>query len=566
VRETETSEDLQPFDSGPEGALAQGEGGLAGGARPLYSRFVLAFAFVLLLGAAPAVACHDGPPVVPAAELEKAPPSVEQARAGTVHDVVTTKSKKAQKLHDRGLALFHSYDWIRAARAFREAARLDPDLAMARLGLSMVENALDDPAAARAAWKDASSRAKKASKRERARIEAWGLALDGLDATEGADRFATYRAALDAALKKWPDDAELLLMRGNAAAPLPPGMSPYQSAASVEFFERVLAKNASHPAAHHYLVHALENDGKFPEAERHAAAFAKLASGAPHAIHMHGHGLMRIGKMSEAIARFEEADRTGAAIRAAEGIADAHDWHHSHNLSLLTSAYRHEGRMKDAEAVLRRLAAIPALGDDAEIDRKDLASFLLGRGRHADAIDAANELGKSRLAEVRAMGHAIAGEALLALGRTVEAKARLADAQREHAAIAGDLAYTRAWIASLYVDELALGVLLSAGRFEDARETADRLVESHRAMRGPDGWAQALFRLERLAALARETGDWTLAESVALAIREHDPSYAGGHLARAAVARHAGHADEALRAEVLARKAWPKADPGLLSP
>ena len=532
--------------------------------RRLSTLILLLALLVLLLAQSPA--CHDGPPVVPAAELAKAPPSAEQARAGLVHDAVTTKSKKAQKLHDRGLALFHSYDWIRAARAFQEASRQDPDLAMARLGLSMVENALDDPAAARAAWKEASARGKNATKRERARIDAWGKALDAFDATEGADRFAAYRTALDAALKKWPDDAELLLMRGNAASALPPGISPYQSAASLEWFERVLAKNPDHPAAHHYLVHALENEGKFAEAERHAKAFAKLGDGAPHAIHMHGHGLMRIGKMTEAIARFEEADRTGAAIRAAEGIEDAHDWHHSHNLSLLTSAYRHEGRMKDAEAVLRRLAAIPALGDDAEIDRKDLASFLLGRGQFADALAAADELGKSRLPEVRAIGHAIAGESLLALGRAPEAKARLAEAQREHAAIAGDLAYTRAWVASLYVDELALGVLLAAGRTDDARETAERLVANHRAMRGPDGWAQALFRLERLATLARENGDWTIAESVASAMAEHDTTYAGSHLARAAVARHAGHADEALRAEALARKAWPKADPGLLSP
>lgn len=512
---------------------------------------------------APAPACHEGGPHVPAAELVEPAPSAKQARAGTVHDPVTTKSKTAQVAYDRGLALFHAYDWIRSARSFNEAAKADPDLAAAWLGLSLAQNALDDPEAARTAWKEAVSRAPKAKARERARIEAWGLALDAFAATEGEDRFVAYRAALDAALAKWPDDAELLLMRGNASSPLPPGIGPYQSAASIPYFERVLAKNPAHPGAHHYMVHALENDGKFAQAQGHGETLAKLAPGAPHMVHMHGHGLMRVGRVADAIARFEESDRLGAAIRAAESVTEAHDWHHSHNLSFLASAYRHEGRMKDAEAVIRRLIAIPALGDDAELDRKDLASYLLSRGRNDEALAAADVLTKNRLPEVRAIGHALAGEALLALGRASDAKRRHAEAVREQSAIGGELGATRAWIASLYVDELTACLLLVEGHSEDAREIAGRLLASYQAMRGPDGWVQATFRLERLATVSRGMGDWTLSAAAAEAMLAHDSGYAGSHLARAAVARHEGRAEEALKEEALARKSWPKADPGL---
>lgn len=512
---------------------------------------------------APAPACHEGGPHVPPAELVEPAPSAKQARAGTVHDPATTQSKKAQAAYDRGLALFHAYDWIRSARSFHESAKEDPDLAVAWLGLSFAQNALDEPEAARAAWKEAMTRAPKAKARERARIEAWGKALDAFAAMEGEDRFAAYRDALDAALAKWPDDAELLIMRGNASSPLPAGIGPYQSAASIPYFERVLAKNPDHPGAHHYMVHALENDGKFAKAQVHGATVAKLAPGAPHMIHMHGHGLMRVGRVADAIARFEESDRVGAAIRAEESVTEAHDWHHSHNLSFLASAYRHEGRLKDAEAVIRRLMAIPALGDDAELDRKDLASFLLSRGRNEDALAAADVLTKNRLPGVRAIGHALAGEALLASGNVPEAKARHSEAAREQASIGGELGATRAWFASLFVDELAAFLLLADGRSDEAREIAGRLVENHRAMRGPDGWVQALFRLERIATVSRSSGDWELAAAVAEAMIEHDAGYAGSHLARAAVARHHGRTEEALKEEALARKSWPKADPGL---
>jgi tetratricopeptide (TPR) repeat protein len=326
-------------------------------------------------------------------------------------------------------------------------------------------------------------------------------------------------------------------------------------------------KTPNHPAAHHYLVHALEIDGRFAEAQKHGAVLAKLAPGAPHAIHMSGHGLMRTGRITEAIAKFEEADRAGAAIRAAESIEDAHDWHHSHNLSLLASAYRHEGRMKEAEAVIRRLAEIPALGDDAELDRKDLASFLLSRGRHEEALVAADALVKNRLPEVRAIGHALAGEALLATGKLEDASRRLADAQREQSAIGGELGATRDWMAGLYVQELDLFLSIVDGRQQSMEAPthgmAAGLIRNHRAMRGPDGWVQALFRLERLATASRGLGDWTLSEMATEAMLEHDPGYAGSHLAQAAIARHQGKNDVARKEEALARKLWPKADTGL---
>lgn len=493
--------------------------------------------------------------------LEEAPPAASQARAGTIRDPVTTSSKEARSLYERGVALLHAYDWIRAARAFHAAIRLDGDLALARLGLSMAHDGMDDAAGARAAWEAARARSGKVSARERARIDVWGLRLDALADTVSEDRFAAYRAALDAALAKWPDDVELLVMRGNAAAPLPPGIGPYQGAAGEAWFRRALALAPGHPGAYHYLAHAAENEGRFEDAAEAAATFAKLAPRAPHALHMHGHALLRSGRMAEAIARFEEADRIGAEIRKAEGIADSDDWHHSHNLSLLSSVYRYEGRMKEAEAALRRMASIAPAGNDGELDRKDLPSFLLAQGRHEEALAAADGLSRSAFAPARAIGHALAGEALLGLGRANEASARYAAAQRDRDAIEGELARTWSFFASLYVDELGGMLLLARGQEGFARPLLEGAVRNHRLMLGPDGWVQALFRLERIAAAAREAGAWELARAVTREMAAHAPAYAGTFRAQAALAIHDGRGEDAARLEKKAADAWAHAGP-----
>jgi hypothetical protein len=82
-----------------------------------------------------------------------------------------------------------------------------------------------------------------------------------------------------------------------------------------------------------------------------------------------------------------------------------------------------------------------------------------------------------------------------------------------------------------------------------------------RAIPGPDAWIQSLFRLEGIARVAREAGDWDLADYTAQQMVEHDTSYAGSHAAMAAVARHAGDVARAEREMEAARRGWADADP-----
>src|SRR4029450_11677037 len=63
---------------------------------------------------------------------------------------VTTKSAAAQRFMNQGLNLSYGFNHLEAGRAYAEAARLDPSLAMAWWGQALVLgpniNALMDPA------------------------------------------------------------------------------------------------------------------------------------------------------------------------------------------------------------------------------------------------------------------------------------------------------------------------------------------------------------------------------------------------------------------------------------
>ena len=56
---------------------------------------------------------------------------------GTLHVPVTTPVPRAQRFFNQGLRLLYAFNHAEALRAFREAARLDPALAMAYWGQAM---------------------------------------------------------------------------------------------------------------------------------------------------------------------------------------------------------------------------------------------------------------------------------------------------------------------------------------------------------------------------------------------------------------------------------------------
>jgi tetratricopeptide (TPR) repeat protein len=491
------------------------------------------------------------PDAGPAIQLSKKPTTIRTG-VGSAHDPVTTSSKQAQAFYDQGLAYLHSYVWLEAARSFNHALRIDPTLAMAHTGLTIAYTELNAPAAAGAALERAKALATSAHDRRHVELRALQMAAEA--APQDTTTLAAYRSALDAALQAFPEDEELWLQRGQAESNDPAERGQGSVAASMRFYEKALALAPLHVAAHHYLTHACENSGRVQEALTHGATYAKMAPDVPHARHMHGHNLRRVGRIDEAIAEFTAADAAASAYFAAEQIPVEYDWHYQHNLDLLATSYQYIGQMAKAEALMKRSFAISSTLVVQEFNKREWPAFLLARGRAKEALDAAAAMAAHRSPVVGATGHVAAGQARLALGQ-FQAAADEANAALRllRGAEGGALVATP-------LQALQGEFFLRTGQKEKGRSMLEDAVKKVRAAPGPDAWTQALFTVETIARAARDVGDWDFAAWAARQMLEHDASYAGTHYALALVAEHNGDAAAAGVERALVEKYWKNAD------
>jgi tetratricopeptide (TPR) repeat protein len=477
---------------------------------------------------------------------------------GVTPDDAATKSKEAQAFYDQGLAFLHSFVWIEAARSFHEALRYDPNLAVAHVGLSYCYVELSKPIQATQAITAAQKLAAKSDDHVRRHVEARALQMAAEEAPNDPAKLAAYRKALDAAIAAFPNDVELLLKRGMAESPDPADRGQGSVLASVPFYERALKVSPNHLAAKHYMAHAFENNGRMKGAVDAASSYASQASAVPHARHMHGHELRRSGRIMDAIAQFEAADKLQRDYAAREKIAPELDWHHAHNLDLLAASYQYLGQMRKAEALLKQAFALPSSLLVQVVNKRDYPAFLVSRNRLEEALAAAKSLASHPHPVAQAAGHIESGFALLAMNRFADgANASNAALRALKAAPGGQP------LAVIPLEALQGEFRLRTAQREQGRQAMESAARKWRALPGPDAWTQSLFRLEALARAARQVGDWALAARMAQLMLEHDPDYAGTHYALALVAQHNGNAATAAREFDLAVKAWANADPDL---
>jgi tetratricopeptide (TPR) repeat protein len=534
-------------------------------------RVVIALALVLAAAAgAPAHAqddphagCAMPPSYVPAELLER--PVVLRSGTGNSHEVVTTAVPEAQAFYDQGLNYLESYVWIEASRSFRQALRLDPGLAMADLGLSYVQSGLGNPAAAKLFYDQAKGLAAKVSDRERRRIDIRGKQLAAMDDLEDGDAFLAYKKAIDDALAIELENPQLWILRGNAEESIASGRGQRGGASSVAFYERVLQLVPDHASAHHYLVHSYETIGRIDKALEHGEAYARLAPAIPHAAHMWAHDLRRVGRIDDAIAQFLKTDALESAYYKSEAIDPSFDWHHGHNLDLLATCYQHKGQMKTAEKTMLQAAALAPVDAYRAFNLREYPNFLIHRGRYDEALKAARAMTSSDYPQARTAGHALAGRALIGLGRfdaaaeeLEAAKTGLQEIPRVTPGIVPRRSQVEPWVESLRGE-----LLLRTGKAEEGRAALIEVQKSLRAATGPDAWTQTLFVLESMARSAREAGDWTLAKHTAAQMLDHDAAYGGSHYATALVLRHEGDAAGATREFDAAIRFWRDADPDL---
>ncbi|MCY7352621.1 MAG: hypothetical protein LH606_18515 [Cytophagaceae bacterium] len=497
---------------------------------------------------------------IPSALLRQ--PVVLRTGLGAVPTPTSTKSPEAQAFFEQGMAYLHGYVWVEAARSFHQAFRADSTLAMAHVGLSRVYSQLEDTTAARREARRAKSLERFASEREKAHIKVRFSQLRAVDSLLNESYLGAYRRDLSAAIRKFPNDAELWLLYGNAHERYATGRGQGSGAVVVAIYEKILRLVPDYPAAHHYLIHANEGMMDYDAALRHGEVYARLAPNLPHARHMYAHDLMKTGRIDAAIAYLAGADSIERHTYQTEAYPADYDWHHTHNLTLLALCYQYQGRMAEAETALKRVYALTRPGEPewAFYTKKTYPELLLTTGRTREAEALAADLTRAKTGGERLLGHYILGLAHLQNNRWAEAK-------READASAAELPTVRradptgritSWVKP-YPEFLSALIYL--------REPGTAGIDSVRAFQkearnqyGPDGWIEALFQLETIARQAQAAGRTEFAAEATKTLADHDAGYAGTHYALAVLARQRGDAAVAQRELALASTGWQRAD------
>ncbi|HLK22923.1 MAG TPA: hypothetical protein VKT81_28450 [Bryobacteraceae bacterium] len=315
---------------------------------------------LLPVAAFAAVQCHKGHPARDYKMTEmSAPPLI--GGLGDGHLKITTKSAKAQQYFDQGFNLLHCFWDFEAYRAFKEAARLDPDAAMGYWGIAeSIENypAMED--IKKAALEKADKLMEKASDHEKYYIRAQKARQDE---DEGLKDF---RAEMEALIDKYPDDidAKLFLAIHLDYDYAKDGRPVDQAIYARMLVQDVLAAHPASAAAHHYRIHILEASTHPQDALPDADALGKLAPASGHMVHMPGHIYYRLGDYDRARESFLASMKVDGDYMQREKVGTLDCWNYPHNLSYLIASDAESGRLKEAlemAAKLDKLAVNPFL-------------------------------------------------------------------------------------------------------------------------------------------------------------------------------------------------------------
>ena len=283
---------------------------------------------------------------------------------------VSTKNADAQRFINQGLNLAYAFNHAEARRAFREAARLDPTLAMAYWGQALVLgpniNAMmessEEPHALENV-KRAMELRENASPRERALIEALSKRYSG-DATHRQVNDKAYAAAMREVHQRFPDDLDIAMLYVESTMDLRPwgywmpDGRPHEGIAEiVALTEDVMRRNPKHPAALHMYIHLMEahHPGK---AEVAADTLLPLLPAAGHMVHMPAHIYQRVGRYSDAIRSNElaiVADEDYITQCRAQGLYPM--GYYPHNIHFLWFAATADGQSARALEAARKVAA-----------------------------------------------------------------------------------------------------------------------------------------------------------------------------------------------------------------
>jgi len=231
---------------------------------------------------------------------------------------ITTQSAEAQKFFNQGLFFTFAFNHAEAERAFREAARLDPNCAMAHWGIALTLGPNINRPMQKSVMADAYAESEEAmrlraacTEKEKALIEAMALRY--------AENPPLYRGPLDQAYAdamrlvahRYREDLDILALFAESLMDTTPwnywnkdGTPKYVTKEIHRTLEYIISKSPEHPGGNHYYIHSMEEfEPEKAEASADHLTKSKFVSG--HLVHMPSHIYVRLGRYEDANAANE---------------------------------------------------------------------------------------------------------------------------------------------------------------------------------------------------------------------------------------------------------------------
>ena len=273
---------------------------------------------------------------------------------GNVTFPVTTKVPEAQHFVNQGVAQLHSFYYFEAERSFRQAASLDPQLAIAYWGMAMA-NVNNEKRA-----KEFLAKAEKLKDKASAREKLWVHFLaEWYKNSSGDKRARASIKALETIVNDFPDDVEARAFLAWACYHFnDKGLAISSHGAVDAIIGEVLRLSPMHPGAHHYRIHLWDVE-KAARGSSSALLFGPSAPGIAHAWHMPGHIWTKLHRYGDAAQHQEASARVDHAQMIRDRTMPYQIHNYVHNNQWCMQDLMYVGRVKDAVAIGENLIEIP---------------------------------------------------------------------------------------------------------------------------------------------------------------------------------------------------------------
>jgi len=289
----------------------------------------------------------------------------------SLHHPVSTKNAEAQQFFDQGLRLVYAFNHDVAARSFRRAVELDPQLAMAWWGVALAVGPnynlpvdRDHEKIAIESIDRAASLDGGAPQIEKDYIAALARRYTHAAQPDYQQLNADYSKAMGELSSKYPEDLDAATLYADSLMNLrpwklwnPDGTPAPGTEDVVATLESVLRRDPNHIGAMHLYIHAVEASPHPERALPYADRIAALAPGAGHLVHMPAHIYERTGNYDGARVQNAAAAKADEDFFSASGQQGMYRvMYYSHNLHFGALAASMQGHCAEARNSAGRLA------------------------------------------------------------------------------------------------------------------------------------------------------------------------------------------------------------------